>query len=388
MAETLDGTARYGTLDRLLHRLAFVHPSLQRVLGDVENDLFRKRLAEVHAERPVFVTGLPRAGTTLVLELLYGTGEFASFTYRQMPFVLNPLLWDRLGMRPRRKTAPRERAHGDAMMIDVDSPEAFEEVLWINHLADTLFDGETMRPLGPDDLTADFRTAYRQLARKLVCLSGDGRTRTPSPSPSPSTPSPSPSPPPLRYLSKNNANIARLPAVASVFDDATLLCCFRHPAAHVASLHAQHRRFLDLHDDDPFAQRYMAWIGHHDFGRNFRPIRFAATRGGDERGGAAYDLPATEPAFWVRYWIDAYRHALDTAPPQASFVRFEDFLEDGPGALERLATRVGLVRPAALIDAAATLRSPTSTPEPLSSVAPGLADEAEALYRTLSERSG
>ena len=80
MAETLDGTARYGTLDRLLHRLAFVHPNLQRVLGDVENDLFRRRLAHVRVERPVFVTGLPRAGTTLVLELLFGTGEFAAGT--------------------------------------------------------------------------------------------------------------------------------------------------------------------------------------------------------------------------------------------------------------------------------------------------------------------
>jgi len=364
VADTVPATAGYGALDRLLHRLAFVHPTLQRVLGDVENDVFKKRLANVRVERPVFVTGLPRAGTTLVLELLYGTGEFASYTYRQMPFVLTPLLWDRLGAGSRRTIASRERAHGDAMMIDLDSPEAFEEVLWINHLADTLFDGDTMRPLGPADLTEEFRIAWHRLAAKLVCLAGEGGARAP------------------RYLSKNNSNVARLPAVASAFGDAMLLCCFRHPAAHVASLHAQHRRFLRLHDEDPFARRYMAWIGHHDLGCNFRPIRFP-----NGHKGGAHDVRSIGAAFWLRYWIDAYRYALDTAPPRARFVRFEDFLENGSGALERLAVQAGLMRPSSLEGEISMLRAPTSTPEPLRSVSAPLADEAEALYRELSERS-
>jgi len=380
MADTLAATARYGMLDRLLHRLAFVHPGLQRVLGELESDLFRQRLATTRVERPVFVAGLPRAGTTLVLELLYGTGEFASFTYRQMPFVLNPLLWDRLGARSRRAAVAGERAHGDAMMIGFDSPEAFEEVLWINYLSDTLFDGDSMRTLGPEDLTDAFRTAYRQLAEKLVCLSSG------------------PGLPSRRYLSKNNPNIARLPAIASVFDDATMLVCFRHPATHVASLHAQHRRFLDMHAADAFAERYMTWIGHHDFGRTFRPIRFGArsgTRGGDERSAepAADERPngppvaGADPAYWLRYWIDAYRHVLEVAPPRARLVCFEDLLEDGAGALARLADRVALERPASLLDAAPTLRAPTSTPASLESLSREMADEAIGLYALMRERA-
>lgn len=372
MAEAPVDTAHYGALDRLLHRLAFVHPSLQRVLGDIENDLFKQRLAQVRIERPVFIAGLPRAGTTLVLELLYGTGEFATYTYRQMPFVLAPLLWERIGARSRQKAVPRERAHGDAMMIDFDSPEAFEEVLWLNHLADTLFDGDTVRSIGPNDLNESFRTAYRQLAGKLVCLAAPTQGVVDLP----------------RYLSKNNANIARLPAIASVFDDATLLCCFRHPAAHIASLHAQHQRFLNLHRDDPFARRYMASIGHHDFGDNFRPIRFGDPGALVDHDAASLDIRTIGPIFWLRYWIDAYRHVLDTAPAQTRFVRFEDFLDDGAGALQRLAASAGLADPARLARAAASLRSPTSTPEPLSSIEPALADRAEALYRELTARIG
>ena len=368
------GADRYGPLDRLLHRVAFVHPALQRVLGDVENDLFRRQLAEVRVERPVFVTGLPRAGTTLLLELLHGTGEFASYTYRQMPFVLAPLLWNRVSARSQQAAVARERAHGDAMSVDFDSPEAFEEVLWINRLADTVFDGETMRTLGPDDLDAPFREAWRELAAKLVSLrashgdpsseakaSGHAAVRGPLP----------------RYLSKNNANVARLPAIASVFPDATVLCCFREPAAHVASLHAQHLRFLGMHDRDAFAERYMAWIGHHDFGRNFRPIRFAGP----------IDVPATEAEFWLRYWIDGYRHALASAPASTRFVGFDDLLAGGADALATLADELGLAEPAALVDAAATLRAPTSVPESLESISPTLAAEADALYAALRARA-
>ncbi len=86
----------YSRTDRLLHRLAFAHPVLQKALGELESDLMAPRFAQVEARRPVFVTGLPRAGSTLLLETLYATGEFATFTYREMPFVLAPILWSDL----------------------------------------------------------------------------------------------------------------------------------------------------------------------------------------------------------------------------------------------------------------------------------------------------
>jgi len=372
MADAITGASRYGVLDRLLHRLAFVHPCLQRVLADIENDLFKKRLADVRVERPVFVVGLPRAGTTLVLELLYGTGEFASFTYRQMPFVLNPLLWDRISAGSRQASVALERAHGDAMSIGHDSPEAFEEVLWMNELASAIFDGNTMRTLGPEDLTDAFRDAYRRLAAKIVCLASPvGGVAAGGVEPENDRPP--------RYLSKNNANVARLPAIASVFEDATLLCCFRDPAAHVASLHSQHCRFLDMHDDDAFAERYMAWIGHHDFGRNFRPIRFTE----DPPSTAS----PTEPVFWLRYWLDAYRHVLRSAPPQTVFVRFEDLLANGAATLGRLGQRLGLADIEALVAAASTLRAPTSKPASLAHLSPTLADEADALLGELRARA-
>lgn len=359
---TASATGQYSAIDRLLHRVAFLRPGLQRTLGDVENDLFKKALADVEVRRPVFITGLPRAGTTLLLELLHDTGQFASFTYRQMPFVLNPLLWDRLSAGSRRQGEVQERAHGDGMLVSYDSPEAFEEVLWVNYLGDTIFEGDTMRPLQPADLDTRFREAFVTLARKLVCLKGRDRE--------PATPAP-------RYLSKNNANLSRLAAIRSVFADAELLLCYRHPATHVASLHTQHLRFLEMHRDDAFARQYMRWIGHHDFGANFRPIRF----------GEQITLAPTDRLFWLQYWVDAYRYVLQHAPENTRFIGYESLLANGAADLQQLADNLALDDPGALTRSAERLRAPGSAADSLADLSAELAAEAESIYSELVARS-
>ena len=44
----------------------------------------------------VFVSGLARSGTTILLNALYESDEFASLSYKDMPFVLAPNLWSKL----------------------------------------------------------------------------------------------------------------------------------------------------------------------------------------------------------------------------------------------------------------------------------------------------
>ena len=82
----------YGWLDRCLHRMAFALPGAQLGVADLETKLYRRELDGVTAERPLFVTGLPRSGTTILLELLSRTSSIATHTYRDMPFVLAPLM--------------------------------------------------------------------------------------------------------------------------------------------------------------------------------------------------------------------------------------------------------------------------------------------------------
>ncbi len=85
----------YSVLDRCFYRVAFKTYRVQASLADLEDRLFVRQLAACRAERPVFITALPRAGTTLLLECCAKLPEFASHCYRDMPFVPIPCLWAR-----------------------------------------------------------------------------------------------------------------------------------------------------------------------------------------------------------------------------------------------------------------------------------------------------
>ena len=95
----------YGFLSRTLHRLALGSPSVAEASFDLEQALNGRDLMGSDG-RHVFVTGLARSGTTILMRALFGTGAFASLTYRDMPFVLAPGLWSRVAGRGTRDQGP------------------------------------------------------------------------------------------------------------------------------------------------------------------------------------------------------------------------------------------------------------------------------------------
>ena len=56
---------------------------VQKALADIEDRLCARRLVGIEIDRPVFITALPRAGTTLLLETLDSLDLFATHTYRK-----------------------------------------------------------------------------------------------------------------------------------------------------------------------------------------------------------------------------------------------------------------------------------------------------------------
>jgi len=355
----------YSALDRALHRLALSRPGLQAGMAELEDDLFRKQLDRVPAGGEVFVTGLPRAGTTLLLDLLHGTGEFASLTYRQMPFVLAPLLWDRITRPFRRQATDRERAHGDGMTVSYDSPEAFEEVLWLAHLRDAYVRQDRLLPLPASDLDPEFVNAFGSLVRKCRLLGSGGQDPAAAP----------------RYLSKNNANISRLPLLGRLCPDARVLVPFRHPLSHVGSLMKQHELFLARHAEDDFSRQYMQWLGHFEFGRALRPIDHGGWLATEERS------PESGPGYWLRYWTATYTQAIAQADQSVLFVDFDALLADGRPALERIAAHLQLRDPQTLIEGAERLRAPTTRPPADSAALAADLDPALVLHTRLQERS-
>ena len=323
----------YSGPDRAVHRVAFHSRDAQVAVASLEDRWFRERLAAVSVERPVFITALPRAGTTLLLEIFAGSPEFASHTYRDMPFVLTPMLWDRVGGRFRTGTHAMERAHGDGIRIGLDSPEAFEEMVWLAFGGDA-YAADRILPWARG-VTPDFAAFLERHMRKIVGL----RTTDCDPVP-------------RRYVSKNNLNIARSGALKAVFPDASIVVPFRDPVNHVASLHTQHLNFLSIHADDPFAGEYMRGIGHFDFGVHLRPVDFDGWY--DDRT----ERDARAPAFWLEYWVATYRYLLDRAH-RFVFVDYDGLCADPGSTLDAVARAVGSALPEALRAGRERVRPPS-----------------------------
>ena len=224
---------RYGTLERLLHRVAFRLGTARRALADVEETLYGDAFEGISAEEPVFITALPRSGTTILLRLLWQTGRFASHTYQDMPFVLSPLLWSRYTSQFGGKVEATERAHADGLEVSGRSPEAFEEMVW-KQFWPFHYREDRIQPWRPDDKNREFESFFDRHMRKVIAARRDGEIEGQSET--------------LRYLSKNNLNIARLAAPPKPLHRGTILVPFRDPVQQAASMLRQHERFLEIHE--------------------------------------------------------------------------------------------------------------------------------------------
>lgn len=345
----------YSPLDKALHDFAFASPERQIRLGTLETRLFRRSIDAVASERPVFITSLPRAGTTILLEGLASLPQFASATYQHMPFTLSPLLWGAFSRNFRNSDEKIERAHGDGMNVGIESPEAFEEMLWMafwpehytmDHIE--LWTAAAGRP--------DFDTFFRTHMDKIVATKPGAK----------------------RYVSKNNANIARLPFLERLFPDATFVVPIRNPRAQVQSLLAQHLRFADLHAREPFARRYMEGIGHFEFGAALKPIEF---------GPRQTRLDAPEQVdFWLGYWIDAYLHVLATAGPRTVFVDYDALCADPSLHLQELAAAIELDDQRNVAAMAGIFRPPRPAPD-LSTASLRLIQRADTLHEELCSQA-
>lgn len=352
-------TQQYSWLDRLLHRVAFAQIEVQQGLSTLEDRMFAGRIPATGPDRPVFVTSLPRAGTTLLLETLAGLGQFASHTYRDMPFVLCPMLWNRMSAGFRKTQDLRERAHGDGIAVGYDSPEAFEEVAWMAFWADKYLPDRIM-PWTVADRDPEFEAFLRAHMRKIVALRAEGGA----------TP---------RYLSKNNANMARLDLLPELFPDCRIVVPVRNPWSHVRSLRRQHARFLELHAADAFGRSYMTWLGHFEFGAALRPIDFG---GWIERAGP---LDPLGDGFWIAYWTNAYEAVLAAAGPNIRFIDYDRLCADPAPMLEALADAVGLDDPTPLLARIDRFRPPTAYAPPDTAI-PGFARAME-LHEALVARA-
>ena len=249
---------KYSWLEQKLHKFALSSQFMREVTFDFESSNIQSlSLTENH----IFITGLARAGTTILLNAIYKSNVFASLSYADMPFVLAPNLWSKISFK-KRDLEFNERAHGDGIKVSIDSPEAFEEVFW-----KTFSDEE-----------------YKELEDKFRVYVGNIVQNYKK----------------ERYLSKNNQNIKRVERITSIFSNSKILIPFREPIQHAYSLLTQHEKFIEDAKNDKFISKYMKWIGHTEFGPNYIPIH-------NQNLNFHNDL---EINHWIEQWYLTYNNVF------------------------------------------------------------------------------
>lgn len=309
-------------------------PGIWRGLGNFEARRFAAVLAEIEIVAPIFICGLARSGSTILLESLAAHTDAATHRYRDYPGVLAPIFWERVSKNLyRRRQAPAERAHGDGIVVTPDSPEAVEEMLWLAfypHVHDPARDNR----FNGCDASPEFSEFYREHIRKILWLR-DGR----------------------RYVSKGNYNLARIGGLRALFPDARFIVPVRDPVTHVASLMRQQALFSAAETRFPAALRYMQSIGHFEFGLDRRPLNLA----GAARMAEISELwrEGREIAGWSLYWSTVYDFVAETRENPALgesmlIVRFEDLCRDPSASLDRIFAHARLPVTEALIETLAS----------------------------------
>ena len=311
----------YSFCDQLLHHFALGLPWVGQISLDIERFVMNKEGVRFDSP-PIFISGLARAGTTILMRTFYSTGLFRSLIYRDLPFVLMPGLWKKISRFSSRSMVPEERAHGDKIMVDFDSPEALEEIFWRTFCAtDYIFEDHLEPHLVDEETVKQFSGFVKQ-----VMISNDQPNQQ-------------------RYLSKNNNNILRFEAIRKAFPEAIIIIPFRNPLQQSISLFQTHSKFCKMHGNDPFTRHYMSWLGHHEFGSTHKPFWFGN------------DIPIVETKYgpdsvnyWLAIWGNTYRYILKLAPSGSIFVNFEELCRIPKTILKSLFSRAGLSIEACTID--------------------------------------
>ena len=214
----------YSNIQKFFHDFVLSKKIINRSLFELEKIFFLKK-KKIKNQLHVFITGLPRSGTTSMLNYLFSLGEYTSLTYNNMPFVLSPNFSKLFYIKSNKK---KERMHRDGITFDINSPEALDEIFFDND--ETFVKNELVN--------------YIQLI-----LNVSDRDK---------------------YLSKNNLNYKRIDLIQSILPKSIFLIPIREPLQHANSLLNQHINFSELQKKDDFIRRYMNYLNHNEFGQNHK----------------------------------------------------------------------------------------------------------------------
>ena len=215
----------YSGIQKFLHDFVLSKKFVNKSLFELEKIFYLKN-KDIKNQSHIFITGLPRSGTTIILNFIYSSNKYASLTYKHMPFILSPNFSKLFN---KKNISKKERLHGDGISYDINSPEALDEIFFNND----------------EEFIKNELVNYIQ----LILLSESKE----------------------KYLSKNNLNFKRIDLINSILPNSIFLIPIREPLQHTYSLLNQHLNFSQLQQGNDFIRRYMNYLGHNEFGLNHKP---------------------------------------------------------------------------------------------------------------------
>ncbi len=275
----------YNFIQKILHDLVLSKKIINKSLFELEKIIYLKN-NDIKSQQHLFISGLPRSGTTSLLNFVYSFNQYTSLTYRNMPFILSPNFSKIFN---NKDTLKKERLHGDGINYDINSPEALDEVFFSNS----------------EKFVRDELLNYLQL---ILCAEKK-----------------------FKYLSKNNLNYKRINLIRSILPNSVFLIPIREPLQHSYSLINQHLRFNELQEKDKFILRYMNYLGHNEFGLNHKPwnkpVQF-------------YDYNNID--YWLEQWFLFYENIMNkySSYENCYFIIYEKLNE--PNYLKSLLKKINL----------------------------------------------
>ena len=279
--------SNFSWLEKIFFGIIFKINFINKVLFDIEKVFIHKKTS---INKSIFICGLPRSGTSILLNTIYSSKAYASCTYRNMPFILSPNIWSFFS-KFLSKSNYSERAHKDGIKINTDSPEAFEEVFWRIIMRNNYIQKNS---LIEHNLSREIIEEFK-IFKELVCQSKKKNN----------------------YLSKNNNNILRIGDISRNFKDSKCIIMFRDPLNQSTSLRKQYFNFKKLHKEDIFFINYMSFLGHFEFGMNYKKYNFEKKKKTNTE-----DLD-----YWLEKWLQVYDYLLNKKEDNITFLSYENFCE-------------------------------------------------------------
>ena len=297
----------YNSLSKFFHHLSLGSKNVSELSFDLDQKLFSKKKKNIQfKDNHLFISGLARSGTTVLLEILNQSEEFISLTYSDLPFILSPSINSKL-IKNKKKTELKERAHKDGIFVNNESPEALDEVFWKVFLNDYFIKKDR---LIVNSISGEILDKYKNYVERITYNNGQ----------------------PKRYLSKNNNLVLRFDSILKLFPNSTILIPFRDPLQHAISLLSQHLHFSELQKKDPFSLKFMNWLGHYEFGLNQKPFYLDNDRIFNELKNYTKD----DINYWLLSWLNYYHFVSEKYNSKCIFFCYESFCENPKNELMKL----------------------------------------------------